>query len=228
MTKATTPARHIEVIGQATYLEIATEFRMGLSLQVSSNFSKSSRGRADHIDTEKYLNEMIAILIRQGFPEDQILFGGTSDQTYWRPKKAYGNMRANRLMLRHADQRMIMMVPFWLEDLKIDKHEIRYTQHQPLFEAEDGAEAQAFADALSNAKTIAGKIAVAGDAKLGPLLEAQDKDLLRYSGGHEPMMMRTRSAGAPMASDGQTLMERDLERPTRDVTVSLRAVFGLA
>lgn len=228
MPKTTPPLRHIEVIGHATYLEVATEFRMGLNLQMSSSLSKSSHtARTGNADTEKHLNEIIAVLVQQGFPEDQILFGGTHDQTYWRPKKAYGTLRANRLMLRHEDQRMIMMVPFWLEGMKIGKLEIRYVQHQPLFEAEAGADAEAFAKAMENAKYVAGKIAAAGDAKLGPLLEAQDKKLLQYGGGND-VMMRTRSAGAPMASDGHTLMERDLERPSREVSVSLRAVFGLA
>ncbi|MGB0906644.1 MAG: SIMPL domain-containing protein [Maricaulaceae bacterium] len=224
MPKTLKPTRHIQVIGTSEYLEKAIEFRMGLSLEMSSSLSKSGHGRGGNVETEKYLNEIIALLVKQGFPEDQILFGGTNDQNYWQPKKAYGNLRANRLMLRHADQKMIMMVPFWLEGFKTGKHDIRYTQHHPLFEAEDGADAEAFAKALSNAKRIAGSIAAAGDAKLGPLQEAQDQS----SHFNDDMFMQERSLGAPMGSDGQTLMDRDLETPTRKVSVSLRVVFGLA
>lgn len=229
MPKSAMPTRHIEVLGTSEYLEKAIEFRMGLSLQFRSGLSKmESASRMANVETEKYLNEIISILVRQKFPEEQILFGGTNDQMYWRRKGPNGNLRANRLMLRHADQRMIMMVPFWLEGLKTGKHEIRYSQNQPLFEADEGADAEAFAKALENAKSIAEKIAAAGGAKLGPLLEAQDKKLLNYSSNNDHMMYATRSAGGHVGSDGQTLMERDLEVPTRAVTVSLRAVFGLA
>ena len=220
----------IEVIGEASFDLKAVLYRMGISLEARATESKLGKSVKDDTvrsaEYETVMTHLLNRLIEQGFPESQIVHGGTRDQSRWQYQKGSISVRSSRLDLHHADATVFMMVPIWLADLETKRLKFRYHKGETDFEDPAKPSALASAEALVNARRSADAIASAAGREISRLVSAQDLRLASktsdYSDYPMPVSARMRS---PSPSP---LEEFELGEETMTSSISYRVRFELS
>ncbi len=103
--------KYIEVLGVGEYYKLAKEFKLKLEIYSASGFSRIERH-----ETRKLIEEIVNTVTKNGFPQDEIVFGGMDDHIEWW-RKNHHQTNATQLLFSHDDQDILSQIPIWIDKL---------------------------------------------------------------------------------------------------------------
>jgi len=212
----------IEVIGSAEYSLKPVEYRVMVKLDAKSGFSELGKSQSSMMGVrEKAINAIAERAVSEGFPEEDIIYGGRNTYSKWQRKKGTETRQADHLVFRSADSAVAMMIPLWIENLDVGQLSMTFQTLPTIFEEPSGPEIRASAKALENARAKAEAIAEVEKVELGSVLMAQDMRLSERAPRDETWMMAGGAAGGE-------LNDREFGEAVETNVVSYRVKYAIS
>ena len=212
---------HIEVVGESKYLETVQKYIADINIIVWTNRTKIPLNEVTILR-----NLCIESLLSNGLQESELKEGGMSVRERSLNRRRIRQEAKQIIIVSCSDISRLIQAVSTLEKLfKKPRYSFTLDIHQPVFSTISEVKEEAKKAAIKNAHSHANILLESTNAEIENIIQIEE--LSPIVGESEVYQNELKDIVVTAASSKSNANYRNLENPTREITVRYRVIFGI-